>query len=286
MDGPVAASLGVSRSRLRLLVGERRIGLDPGAELGTLQLWSGLPSTSCRRRSGDPERSDRLLPGVMAAPPPDGDLADVVRRAAGGDVAAWGTLVTRFQDAAVGMAVARGGWDGAEDVAQEAFTLAFRHLGGLDEPQAFPAWFATLVRTAAGRRLRRARLATVPIDGVEVADPAANDPAASLEADVDRDRVRLAVEALPPGERAVVALHHLGGLSYRDVAAFLAITESAAKKRAWQARNRMKEHLPMVTDAFATTCPSRSDAFCDRRRRSRLSAMTALRISGGSELTG
>ena len=56
------------------------------------------------------------------------------------------------------------------------------------------------------------------------------------------------------GSRAVggaVALHHLAGMPYAEVAAFLGITVAAAKKRAWSARARLKELVPMVSDALA-----------------------------------
>lgn len=44
-------------------------------------------------------------------------------------------------------------------------------------------------------------------------------------------QVRAAVERLPEGERCVVALHYLAGLPYAEVAPFLGISVSAAKKR-------------------------------------------------------
>ena len=80
---------------------------------------------------------------------------------------------------------------------------------------------------------------------------------------VEAATVRAAVERLPEGERCVVALHHLAGMPYAEVAAFLGITVSAAKKRAWSARARLKELLPMVADALAAARPSGTEAFRD-----------------------
>ena len=80
---------------------------------------------------------------------------------------------------------------------------------------------------------------------------------------VEAATVRAAVERLPEGERCVVALHHLAGMPYAEVAAFLGITVSAAKKRAWSARSRLKELLPMVADALAAGRPSGTEAFRD-----------------------
>ena len=83
----------------------------------------------------------------MDTMPRESNLRTVVEAAQRGDHAAWAELVARFQDFAVGMAVAcSGDWDAAPDAAQEAFGLAFRKLGDLEDPEAFPGWFAPLRR--------------------------------------------------------------------------------------------------------------------------------------------
>ena len=90
----------------------------------------------------------------------DSSLRAVVEAAQRGEHAAWSELVARFQDFAVGMAVAcSGDWDAAPDAAQEAFGLAFRKLDDLEDPDVFAGWFATLVRTACSRRTLWKRLA-------------------------------------------------------------------------------------------------------------------------------
>ena len=83
-----------------------------------------------------------------------------------------------------------------------------------------------------------------------------------LVADADEQaHVRAAIEALPEPERTVIALHYLGDLTYPELAAFLGISPAAAKKRAFTARRRLEELLPMATDALSAARPSRSDRF-------------------------
>lgn len=188
--------------------------------------------------------------------------AVVVAAAQAGDTAAWGELVSRFQDAAVALAVGQGHWADAEDVAHEAFILAMRNVGGLSDPRAFPGWLATLVRTASSRRRRSVRV-TTPWGGVDVVDPGVGDLADTVVRRETIEAVRTAIESLPPHERAVIALHHLGGLPHRQVADFLGVSQAAARKRAWSARNRLKELLPVVTDALSAARPSRSERFRD-----------------------
>jgi RNA polymerase sigma-70 factor, ECF subfamily len=196
--------------------------------------------------------------------------AELVEAAQRGEAAAWPALIDRFEDLAVAAAVGLcGDLDEAPDIAQEAFVLAFRHLDSLEDPAAFPAWLLRLVRTATNRRTRRRRFAVVPLDAERgdagpgaLVDSAAGPDEVVLAATVATE-VRAAVERLPEGERCVVALHHLADMPYAEVAAFLGITVAAAKKRAWSARGRLKQLLPMVTDALAAARPSGTEGFRD-----------------------
>src|SRR5215469_4261905 len=123
-------------------------------------------------------------------------LDSVVEAARAGSPDAWAELVARFQDVAVATAL---GWSGevesARDAAQEAFALAFRHLGELEDASAFPAWFLRLVRTACHRQRRRRAVVTQPLDDAAAHDDA--DPARVVISRREAERVRAAVEALP-----------------------------------------------------------------------------------------
>jgi RNA polymerase sigma factor (sigma-70 family) len=186
-------------------------------------------------------------------------LVDAARE---GDARAWTELVRCSQDLAVAVAVGRSpSWDDAQDAAQEAFAMAFVHLGELRDPEAFPAWLASLVRTACSRRTRRRRLPVVPLDDVDPSDPDRHDPARVVADGDEQRRVRAAVEALAEPQRLVVALHYLAGLTYPEVGAFLGIGSSAAKKRAWTARRQLKELLPMAARALQDARPSRTERF-------------------------
>ena len=187
-----------------------------------------------------------------------------------GDASAWSGIIERFEDLAVAVAVGLcGDLDDAPDIAQDAFVLAFRHIAALGDPLAFPAWLMRLVRTATNRRTRRRRFATVSLDSIPGNDSlgALQDPADGPDelvlAAADAAQVRAAVECLGEGERCVVALHHLAGMPYSEVAAFLGISVAAAKKRAWSARARLKDLVPMVSDALAAARPSSSEVFRD-----------------------
>jgi RNA polymerase sigma factor (sigma-70 family) len=192
------------------------------------------------------------------------ELTGLVEAARAGSPDAWRVLIDRFQDLAVALAYGRlGEMESARDASQEAVGLAFGPLDELADPAAFPGWFTRLVLTACHRQHRRRRLPTVPLDDVPVATAPGADPAAVVARRWEAERVRSAVEALPEAERMVVALHYLAGLTYPEVAEFLGVGLSAAKKRAHVARGRLKELLPMAADLLARSRPSRDGRFRD-----------------------
>ncbi len=194
----------------------------------------------------------------------------LVRDAQAGDPLAWSGLIERFEDLAVATAVGLcGDLDDAHDIAQESLVLAIRNIAALEDPAAFPGWLLRLVRTATNRWARRRRHPTASLDATQGDDSSspvaatAGSPEEAVASLAEAAQVRAAVEQLPEGERCVVALHYLAGMPYADVAEFLNISIPAAKKRAWTARARMKETLPMVTDALAAARPSRTNQFRD-----------------------
>lgn len=177
---------------------------------------------------------------------------DVIEARAG-DAAAFSRLVTAYADMARGYARS---WlkdaAAAEDAAQEAFIEAFLRLDQLRTPEAFPAWLLRIVRKHCDRRTRRTEV--VPPEP----DPALEPAEAGLEAAERRAWLHAALDALPDHERIVVALHYLGEVPVKDVAAFLELSETAVKQRLLRARRRLERRPRDMTPT------PRNDDFEDR----------------------
>jgi RNA polymerase sigma-70 factor, ECF subfamily len=127
----------------------------------------------------------------------------------------------------------------AEDVVQEALVRCWRQLPKLREIERFDAWlYRILVRAAAdeyGRRRRyEAIVRTLPIE------PVAVDTADDL---ADRDELEGAFRHLSINHRAVVVLHHYGGLPLPEVAAALGIPPGTAKSRYHYAMSALRSAL-------------------------------------------
>ena len=69
-----------------------------------------------------------------------------------GDINAFGVIVTRFQDMALGYALSiLHDLQLAQDAAQEAFIAAYLNLDSLRDPQSLPAWLRRIVFTQCTR---------------------------------------------------------------------------------------------------------------------------------------
>ena len=181
--------------------------------------------------------------------------ATLVAAARAGDHAAFATLVERHYELLLATCRrAAGDLHVAADAAQEAVVTALLGLDRLRHDDRFAAWLIgiglNLCRRAMQDRARWARL-----DRVE---RAANGPGPdeAAEAALIAERVRAAVAALPPGQRAAVALFHLGGLSHAEVAGHLDTRPGAVKTRLHKARRTLRRELADVhREEFPMSAP-------------------------------
>ena len=85
---------------------------------------------------------------------PDGDLVD---RARGGDLSAFGELVERHADVVFRVAARVVGPDEAQDISQDAFLRAFHRLSTFRGQAPFRAWLLQIAHNAALNALARKR---------------------------------------------------------------------------------------------------------------------------------
>ena len=145
--------------------------------------------------------------------------------------------------------------DDAEDAMQEALIKTYRYVGRIREPEAFRPWLYRTVRNAClmGRRKRAgepARLQSLD-DVLPGADgrtrPDAPHPGKNPEQLADnaalRRRLRKALHSLPAPYRAIVFLREMEGLSTREVAKVMGMTEDNVKTRLHRARIQLQKDL-------------------------------------------
>jgi len=130
----------------------------------------------------------------------------------------------------------------AEDVAQEAFSRAYRSFRQLRDRDRFRAWLVRMTwRLAIDRQRSNRRRAS---RDQEYAAPAPGETAA--DSLVERERATQlwqAIDALPEKLRVVVVLAAIEEQDIREVALLLGLPQGTVKSRLFHARKRLKELL-------------------------------------------
>ena len=193
-------------------------------------------------------------------------LTTLVTRAQNGELDAYGTIVRRFQDMAVGYAyTVLGDFHLAEDAAQEAFIGAYLDLPKLRNPQAFQGWFRKTVFKHCDRLTRGKRIQTVPLEVAFGVSSRQKGPDTLAEEAEMKDRVMAALRKLPEAERAVTALFYINGYSQDEIGAFLEVPVTTVKNRLRAARNHLRERMAdMVRENLSEQRPSKDEVFLER----------------------
>ena len=116
----------------------------------------------------------------------------------------------------------------AQDLTAETFERAWRHRRRFRPDRGTPAmWLLGIARNVWREYQRRNHRKPLPLS-LEAAleAPAATDPEATVVAAQDRERLRRLVAQLPERERELVALKYGAGLTNRQIAALVGLTES------------------------------------------------------------
>lgn len=180
-----------------------------------------------------------------AASAPSRDLTALLARVARGDRVAfdaaydqaaglaYGTILTVVRDPAM-----------AEEVTQEVLVEVWRTASRFDAAKGSArAWVTTIAHRRAVDRVRseqrsaeRERRAATPLIAYD-------DVAETVEANIDRERVRRCLGALSELQREAVTLAFYGGYTYRQVAGLLGVPPGTVS-------TRMRDGLIRLRDCF------------------------------------
>lgn len=144
--------------------------------------------------------------------------------------------------------------DDAQEVAQDVLWAIVRKIGSFRGESALGSWIYRITANAAYEKLRSRRgkdevswealLPAFDGDG-HLVDPGhdwtlSEDPALQAEA---RERLREAIESLPPDYRTAFVLHDMEGFSNPEVAEALGISLPAVKSRVHRSRLFLRQRL-------------------------------------------
>ncbi len=200
------------------------------------------------------------------------DRPEFVQLLRSGDAGAYRRLVRRFHGSLVGTASAIiGSRAQAEEVVQDAWVAVFSGIGRFEGRSSLASWlFAIVLNRARTRLSRERRLVALPAldgaDGQERAVPVerfvadghwAEPPRLWDELDPERlvagrqlwAHVQDAIETLPAGQKAVIILRDIEGVSAEEACDLLAISPENQRVLLHRARGRIRRAIEQLTEA-------------------------------------
>ena len=173
--------------------------------------------------------------------------AELVVRFQRGENSAFEDLVRRHMRDAVGFCLRlTGDRSSAEELSQDGFVLAYRHLRDFRGESSFRTWVYRILVNLNRDRLRRRsredrRMEKLRQDAADAPPP--EGPDAGSRAVELETLIRARVAELPDRQREVLVLHVYQGLDYRAIAAALDCSYDDVKMNLSLARKRLREDL-------------------------------------------
>jgi RNA polymerase sigma-70 factor (ECF subfamily) len=190
---------------------------------------------------------------------------ELIREAQRGERTAFDSLVRRYDQSVLRLALHMlGNEQDAQDVHQEAFLKAYRHLGNFRFECSFYTWLYRIVTNLCLDQLRRRKSrredpATVVDSRGDEMDLLSNvsdtramaNPARELDRKRMGEQINEALAKLTPRERTVFELKHYQGLKLRTIGEMLSTTEETAKNTLFRATRKLRTHLAELKEGKA-----------------------------------
>ena len=186
--------------------------------------------------------------------------AELIREAQKGSREAFDALVRQYDQAVLRLALhLTGSEQDAQDIHQEAFLKAYRHIGSFRFECSFYTWIYRIVTNLCLDLLRRRKTRredpSVIVDGtgeehdtmINVSDDRAMaNPGRELDRKILAEKIQIALGTLTPRERTVFELKHYQGLRLRTIGEMLNTTEETAKNTLFRATRKLRTQLSVV----------------------------------------
>jgi RNA polymerase sigma factor (sigma-70 family) len=194
----------------------------------------------------------------------DSDDTELVGACLGGDRDAFAQIVARYQSLIASIAYsATGNIAQSEDLAQETFLVAWRHLRSLEEPGKLRAWLCGIARRATANVLRRQQRELSqhahPLD--QAMDTPAPGPVPAEHAIRREEETILwrSLEQIPETYREPLILFYREDQSVERVAEALELSHDAVRQRLSRGRKLLEEQVAsFVEGALRQSIPGRS----------------------------
>ncbi len=141
-----------------------------------------------------------------------------------------------------------GNVDRADDLVQETLLRAWTHLDSFEPGTNMQAWLFTILRNLFRSEYRKRRREVEDVNGA-YAERLTSLP--GLDAHIEMEEFRVALNELPPDQREALVLVGASGFSYEEAAHICACAVGTIKSRVNRARTRLATRLDVEsTDTF------------------------------------
>jgi RNA polymerase sigma-70 factor (ECF subfamily) len=176
------------------------------------------------------------------------ELAELLRRAQGGDQAAYDRLLRELEILVRGYAARRAPhWLGVDDFVQDVLMTVHRARHTYDSARPFAPWFYAIVQSRfvdTWRRGRRRAIREVSLE-TSTAEPSAPDAQSGASRSLE---ILGALEALPPLQRRIIRWLKVDEVSVRQIALRLRMTEGAVRVAAHRGYATLRRHFGRRSD--------------------------------------
>jgi RNA polymerase sigma factor (sigma-70 family) len=127
----------------------------------------------------------------------------------------------------------------AEDVLQESFAEAFRHLDKFEYRTSFGGWLKQICINRSINQLKKRKIKWEDIDGTAVHNAIEETGIDENEIVFKVETVKKAIQALPDGYRTVLSLYLLEGYDHEEIGEILNVAESTTRTQYMRAKQKL-----------------------------------------------
>ncbi|MBI3152301.1 MAG: RNA polymerase sigma factor [Chloroflexi bacterium] len=177
----------------------------------------------------------------------------LIRRAANGDTTAWEPLMLAHQQAVFRLSyLLLGDPDDAEDVAQETFLRAWKHLRRFDLTRPFRPWLLSIASNLASNRRRSAGRYLAALTRAFRNEPASAGIEEKSVQHMEGNELWQAVKNLEFTDQQIIYLRYFLELPVHEAAEVLQVAEGTVKSRLNRALEKLRkiiqEGFPLLSE--------------------------------------
>ncbi|MDR2496138.1 MAG: sigma-70 family RNA polymerase sigma factor [Tannerellaceae bacterium] len=130
----------------------------------------------------------------------------------------------------------------AEELSQDVFMKAFRHLDSFKGESSFSTWLYRIAYNTAISETRKKKREYLAIEEAQIENVSEEQIAAAMGISDEQEQIRrleLAMEQLPPNDKALILLFYMEDKSVEEIAQISGLSQSNVKTRMHRIRKKL-----------------------------------------------